>query len=247
MAEIIEKIDNKKSSMYKKIMDDMYLLKTGRPSCQSYLLLSDEMNVLVDSGTKQHFETLEEDMEEIGIKTDDLSLVINTHEHADHFGANKFLQKKATILTHRYAATKIVSADDEVILCRAHGHDPKGYHVHMWLENMNVIDTGNWFLKIFHTPGHTSGSLCIYEPRKRFLISGDTVFAHGTISDISSSGSYGEYINSLARLNTMKINLLLPGHGNISKNVEEDIEKAIENANLKHEKFLRDKNNNLSC
>ena len=112
---------------------------------------------------------------------------------------------------------------------------------------MNVIDTGNWFLKIFHTPGHTSGSLCIYEPRKRFLISGDTVFAHGTISDISSSGSYGEYINSLARLNTMKINLLLPGHGNISKNVEEDIEKAIENAKLKHEKFLRDKNNNLSC
>ena len=227
--------------MYKKIMENMYLLKTGRPSCQSYLLLSDEMNVLVDSGTKQHFKILEADLNEIGIKIDDLSLVINTHEHADHFGANKFLQKKVPIMTHRYAATKIVSADDEVLLCRAHGHKPHGYHVHIWLENMNVIDTGNWFLKIFHTPGHTSGSLCIYEPRKRFLISGDTVFAQGTISDISSSGSYGEYINSLARLNTMKIYLLLPGHGNISRNVEEDIEKAIENANKKHEKFLKDK------
>jgi glyoxylase-like metal-dependent hydrolase (beta-lactamase superfamily II) len=103
---------------------------------------------------------------------------------------------------------------------------------------MNVIDLGNWFLKIFHTPGHTSGSLCIYEPRKKILISGDTVFARGTISDISSSGSYGEYINSLARLNTMKINLLLPGHGKISTNVEEDIAKAVENAIEKHEKFL---------
>ena len=70
--------------MYKKIMEDMYLLKTGKPSCQSYLLLSDEMNVLVDSGTKQHFKILEADLNEIGIKTDDLSLVINTHEHALH-------------------------------------------------------------------------------------------------------------------------------------------------------------------
>jgi glyoxylase-like metal-dependent hydrolase (beta-lactamase superfamily II) len=106
---------------------------------------------------------------------------------------------------------------------------------------MNVIDMGDWFLKIFHTPGHTSGSICIYEPRKKILISGDTVFAKGTISDISSSGSYGEYINSLARLNTMKIDLLLPGHGSISKNVENDIKKAIDNAKMRHEEFLRKK------
>lgn len=44
----------------------------------------------------------------------------------DHFGANRHLQEKALILTHRYTATKIVSADDEVILCRAHGENPTG-------------------------------------------------------------------------------------------------------------------------
>ena len=227
--------------MYTKIMPNLYSIKTGKPSCISYLILGDQMNVLVDSGINQNFEILKGDIEEIGLEINDLSLVINTHEHADHFGANRFLQKIVPIITHRYAATKIVSADDEVLLCRAHGHDPTGYQVHIWLENMNVIDTGDWFLKIFHTPGHTSGSLCIYEPRRRMLISGDTVFARGTISDISSSGSYGEYINSLARLNTMKIDLLLPGHGKISNNVERDIEKAIENANMKHEAFLRKK------
>jgi glyoxylase-like metal-dependent hydrolase (beta-lactamase superfamily II) len=97
----------------------------------------------------------------------------------------------------------------------------------------------DWFLKILHTPGHTSGSICIYEPRQKVLISGDTVFAKGTISNISSSGSYGEYINSLARLNTMKIDLLLPGHGMISNNVEYDIQKAITNAKEKHSIFLK--------
>ena len=37
----------------------------------------------------------------------------------------------------------------------------------------------------------------------------------------------------------MKIDLLLPGHGALSENVEEDIDKALENANEKHEIFLR--------
>lgn len=216
----------------------MYLIKTKKPSCQSYLILGDKMNVLIDPGINQNFEILKKDLRDIGLDMESLNMIINTHEHVDHFGANLYLQEKVPVITHRNAATKIVSADDEVLLCRAHGHDPHGYHVHMWMENMNVMDLGGWFLKIFHTPGHTSGSLCVYEPRKKLLISGDTVFARGTISNISSSGSYGEYINSLARLNTMKIDLLLPGHGKISSSVEEDIDKAIRNATRKHEKFL---------
>lgn len=198
------------------------------------------MKVLIDSGISQHFNFLTKDLKDIGVDTRSLNMIINTHEHVDHFGANRYLQERNPILAHRYAATKIVSADDEVMLCRAHGEDPTGYQVNMWLENLNVLDLGDWFLKVLHTPGHTSGSLCIYEPRRKVLISGDTVFARGTISDISSSGSYGEYINSLARLNTMKIDLLLPGHGAISEDVEEDIEKAIENARRKHEHFLND-------
>jgi len=198
------------------------------------------LKVLIDSGISQHFNFLTKDLKDIGVDTRSLNMIINTHEHVDHFGANRYLQERDPILAHRYAATKIVSADDEVMLCRAHGEDPTGYQVNMWLENLNVLDLGDWFLKVLHTPGHTSGSLCIYEPRRKVLISGDTVFARGTISDISSSGSYGEYINSLARLNTMKIDLLLPGHGAISVDVEEDIEKAIENARRKHEHFLND-------
>lgn len=224
--------------MYQEIIPGLYLIKTKRPSCMSYLIFGDKMKVLIDPGINQNYEILKKDLEEIGVDIKALNMVINTHEHVDHFGANIYLQEKVSVVTHRYAATKIVSADDEVLLCRAHGHDPHGYHVHMWLENMNVLDLGDWFLKIFHTPGHTSGSLCIYEPRKKILISGDTLFAKGTISDISSSGSYGEYINSLARLNTMKIDVLLPGHGKISTNVEDDIQKAIENAVKKHERFL---------
>ena len=226
--------------MYREIIPGLYLLKSKKPSSSSYLILGEKLKALIDSGISQHFNFLTKDLKDIGVDTRSLNMIINTHEHVDHFGANRYLQERVPILAHRYAATKIVSADDEVMLCRAHGEDPTGYQVNMWLENLNVLDLGDWFLKVLHTPGHTSGSLCIYEPRRKVLISGDTVFARGTISDISSSGSYGEYINSLARLNTMKIDLLLPGHGAISEDVEEDIEKAIENARRKHEHFLND-------
>ena len=225
--------------MLEEILPNLYLIKTGKPSSNSYLILGEDMNVLIDPGINERFQDLKNELEKADIDIESLNMVINTHEHVDHFGANQSLPRNIPILAHRYAAAKIVSADDEVLLCRAHGESPTGYHVTLWLENLNVVDMGDWFLKILHTPGHTSGSLCIYEPRRKILISGDTVFARGTISNISSSGSYGEYINSLARLNTMKIKLLLPGHGSISVNVETDIQNAINNAKHKHGQFLR--------
>ncbi|MDD1775166.1 MAG: MBL fold metallo-hydrolase [Methanobacterium sp.] len=223
------------------VLPDLYLIKTGKPSSNSYLILGEFMKVLIDPGISEQFHNLEKELKKIDVDIRDLDMVINTHEHVDHFGANQHMPEKVPILAHRYAAAKIVSADDEVLLCRAHGENPTGFTVNMWLENLNVVDLGGWFLKILHTPGHTSGSICIYEPRKKLLLSGDTVFASGTISNISSSGSYGEYVNSLARLNTMKIDLLLPGHGMISRNVEEDIDKAIKNAKQKHQMFLKNR------
>jgi glyoxylase-like metal-dependent hydrolase (beta-lactamase superfamily II) len=226
--------------MYIKIAPELYRIDTGKPSCSSYLVKTDERNVLIDPGIADHVELLLKDLEEIGVHAKDIDVVINTHEHVDHIGANKYFQKHSLIAAHRYAATKIVSADDEVLMCRAHGHDVRGYRVNLWLMNINAITVGDWFLKVLHTPGHTSGSICIFEPYKRILFSGDMVFTDGTISDISRSGSYGEYINSLARLNTMKIDIILPGHGRTSENAESDILKALENAKRKHEEFLSD-------
>lgn len=235
--------DNRGSlnNMYSEIIPELFKIETGKPSCSSYLVKSADRNILIDPGIIDQLDSLLSDLKKIGVGSKDIDMVINTHEHVDHIGANKYFQTHSLIAADRFAATKIISADDEVLKCRALGHDIRGYKVNLWLMNINAITTGDWFLKVLHTPGHTSGSICIFEPFKRILFSGDTVFADGTISNISTSGSYGEYINSLARLNTMKIDMILPGHGKISKNVEHDILGAIENANSKHEKFLNGK------
>ncbi len=102
--------------------------------------------------------------------------------------------------------------------------------IHLWLEDKFRFDVGNFILEIIHTPGHTSGSICIYEVNQNFLFTRDTVFAKGTLSYISESGSIGDYINSIGRLATMKVKKILPGHGDISKTPDEDMKKAIANA-----------------
>jgi glyoxylase-like metal-dependent hydrolase (beta-lactamase superfamily II) len=90
--------------------------------------------------------------------------------------------------------------------------------------------TDSDILGVIHTPGHTSGSICIYEFNTKVLFSGDTVFAGGTLSYIAESGSVGDYIDSMMRLEARKITEIYPGHGAISKNPEQDLSQAILNA-----------------
>ncbi len=93
-----------------------------------------------------------------------------------------------------------------------------------------TVGVGSHTLEVLHTPGHTSGSICLYEFGSKVLFSGDTMFAGGTLSYIAESGSIGDYINSITRLEARKISRIYPGHGKVSLNPEEDLARAILNA-----------------
>jgi len=64
----------------------------------------------------------------------------------------------------------------------------------------------------------------------KILFSGDAVFAGGTLSYIAESGSVGDYINSITRLEARKILKIFPGHGDLSLDPEQDLSQAILNA-----------------
>lgn len=214
--------------MYSKICEGLYRIKLSKLSSCCYLIISNK-NILIDSGTSDDFSLLKEDLNKIGISHRDIDIVINTHEHFDHIGGNLYLQDSAMIMAHRLAAVKIEYGDDEVTMCRVNKQNIVGYKINIWLNNTDIIKVDNWFLKVIHTPGHTSGCICLYETRKKILFSGDTVFSMGTLSTIFNSGSLSEYLNSLQKLKTMDIKLLLPAHGKISYRAKEDIELSIKN------------------
>jgi len=212
------------------IQQNIYLLRGEGKGSHNYLVRASYRNALIDSGLDQNFLSLQEQLLSLGLKVRDIDLVINTHEHLDHIGSNRYFQEFSLIAAHRFAATKITLEDHYVTLYRSGDRNEVPIRIHLWLENRSLFDLGSHTLEVIHTPGHTSGSICIYEFKTKVLFSGDTVFAGGILSYIGESGSVGDYVNSITRLEARKISKIFPGHGDISQNPEEDLSQAIVNA-----------------
>ena len=72
-------------------------------------------------------------------------------------------------------------------------------------------------VQILHTPGHTPGSVCLYWPEEKTLLSGDTLFRMGYGRTDLPGGDMGQLIASLQRLfelpNDTKV---YPGHGDFT-------------------------------
>lgn len=226
---------------------DVYQIKGDKPSSHVYLVKSRLKNVLIDSGVNASFGKLKKSLEYLGLQPSDIHLLLNTHEHFDHIGGNWFFAKTAIVAAHRLAATKIERQDEYVTMYnRCDGCLVKEncdlqnlrerYRLitpHLWLEDKTFLDLGDFHLQIIHTPGHTSGSISIYEQNRKVLFSGDTVFSSGTLPAIAPSGSAGDFINSLQQLSTKKIALILPGHGGISDQPDEDLAATLDFAKAK--------------
>lgn len=233
----MDKMEKIAGRVVDEIEKSIYIIYGQKPSSHSYLIQGVYKNVLIDTGTRANFNRIVEGVTKIGLKISDIDLVICTHEHYDHIGGISFFYESALLAADRFAATKIELQDEYVIHAAAHGEETIKTRINLWLENRMLFDFGNYKLKVLHTPGHTSGCICLYEPFKRLMFTGDTVFANGVISKISDSGSYGDYINSLERLNTYKLNRIFPGHGPICENPESSLQQSIKAAKAKLKEY----------
>jgi glyoxylase-like metal-dependent hydrolase (beta-lactamase superfamily II) len=208
----------------------IYQIRADRPSSHVYLIKGSKKNVLIDTGTAAHFSILEGALASVGLTPGDIHLIILTHEHFDHIGSTPFFCKTAIIAAHKLAANKIELEDEFVILNKYYDIPMNSFGADIWLDGEILFDLGDYRLAMIYTPGHCSGCICLYEPLHKILFTGDTVLAGGVLSGILGSGNISDYINSLGRLRALQVNELYPGHGGISKNPQEDINKAYENA-----------------
>ena len=155
----------------------------------------------------------------------ELDGIILTHGHFDHVAYLPYFSNqypKAKIYIHQ--------KDDFYI-----GKNAWAFHVEdflyiglsNWVENIeaqglnfpetheilqNNSEIFGW--KVIHTPGHTPGSICLYNEAEKTLISGDTLFDGGFGRTDLRGGSMKEMEKSLEKLEQLPSGIcVFPGHG----------------------------------
>jgi hydroxyacylglutathione hydrolase len=140
-----------------------------------------------------------------------LKLIISTHGHWDHIGDNTAvaMHTGADIAVHpldrdRLLRPRPVNAPFEIV--------PSVPAVE--LAEGGEIRFGDIRLTVWHTPGHTEGSVCLYAPDEHLLFSGDTLFAGGWGRVDLPGGDAAAMVESLGRLTGLEDPVgVFPGHG----------------------------------
>jgi len=139
-----------------------------------------------------------------------LHLIANSHGHIDHIFDDAPLMKAS-------GALLAIHPDDAH---RLDGKNNYGFEIEAVVASRNLnegeqLRIGDLVFDILHTPGHTEGSVCLYEERLGLLLSGDVLFAGSYGRTDLPGGNDEQMVTSLARLardipGTVRV---LPGHG----------------------------------
>ena len=158
-----------------------------------------------------------------------IEMIVLTHCHHDHSGAAPEL--KAVSGAKLLLSEKEVGAvgDDLASVAYLFGQQAPAYKVDETLKEGMVLDTGEWKLEVLETPGHSTGSLCLYEPRAKVLFSGDTVFPDGNIGRTDMyGGSTPDLVASIERLTGLDVEIMYPGHMEITgRDVKRQIQMSL--------------------
>ncbi|MBU3819549.1 MAG: MBL fold metallo-hydrolase [Candidatus Faecalibacterium intestinavium] len=136
----------------------------------------------------------------------ELAAVFCTHGHYDHVGSAEALCRKWS--APLYCEEADLAGDEMYPLTRADRGYPEGEEI--------AVDELKF--KVWHTPGHTAGSVCLL--CEGLLFAGDTLFQGSTGRTDLPGGSPRQMEESLRKLAALPIpreTQVLPGHGDFSQ------------------------------
>ena len=172
-------------------------------------LFTDPEPILVDTGIRrdESWQALEEKLAEHGLTVADLSRVIITHAHVDHYGQAGAIavHSEADIWISQLGAPWLVEGEDareqrerfygeyflpsiglsaEAIETVRAGYMALSEQSHPIppsrihpFQQDGMLQMGGRTWDVLHTPGHASMQTCFYEPQERLLLSADMLLA----------------------------------------------------------------------
>jgi glyoxylase-like metal-dependent hydrolase (beta-lactamase superfamily II) len=197
-----------------------------------YILVSEDAVTLIDTGTARDVGRIVGQIEQQGHSASEIRSIILTHAHSDHTGGVKELVRRsgAQVLAHR----------EEVPYLQRAKPLPSGSvlgRVINWFDDrmsggvgpINVatpLDDGTALnilggLRVIHTPGHTPGSICLYQEEAQMLFCGDLLFNGNPFThrgglryaprSFSADARAAEH--SARQLSSLMVRVLCVGHG----------------------------------
>lgn len=200
-----------------------------------YLLLGSRRAVLIDTGLG--VANIRKIVEQL---TDFPVLVITTHVHWDHIGGHGHFEEIAVHEAEKDWVSNQFPLPLDVVkqnLIRKPCDFPQGFVLDDYqvfhgtpsilLHDGDCIDLGSRTLVVVHTPGHSPGHCCFYEPGRKYLYSGDLVY-RGCLDAFYPTTDPQQFLQSVTKVRALDIRRILPGHHSLD--IAPDIMERIENA-----------------
>lgn len=202
---------------------DTYLLCEYARTC-SYLLIGSKKALLIDTGCG-----CGNLLETVRSLADRELIVVNSHGHLDHVGANYYFPKVW------------IMREDEALMYQSSSREIKDTDIRRYLTGMDadfdkkeleriiaapqvketaylkdgmVFELGGRTIEVIQTPGHTAGSCCFLDKTRRQLYTADTICDISILLFFSESKSVESYYRSIQRLESRQeeYDLMFPGH-----------------------------------
>jgi hydroxyacylglutathione hydrolase len=180
-----------------------------------YLLVGEEI-WLIDSGVASSQEFILDYVKKIGRKPEEISLLILTHSHPDHVGAAKAVKEMTGCSVAAHAAERTWIEDVDL---QARERPVPGFKslvggsvkVDRALQDGEILvlrngSSGGLKVKVIYTPGHSSGSISLWLPDERALLTADAVPIPGDMpifDDISASATSIQKLQSVSGIGVL--------------------------------------------
>jgi glyoxylase-like metal-dependent hydrolase (beta-lactamase superfamily II) len=181
-------------------------------------LLEDEDPIIVDTGGGMFADTALEEVSKI-VPLKKVERIVLTHSHLDHLGGAQVFQEATggRIYLHEAEAMPLMAGDTTYLLRNMFD---------MRLGKLDIaplkagekLKCGKNELEVLHTPGHSPGSIVLYDKERSSAVVGDTVFCDGGVGrwDLPG-GDLAQLIGSIKRLGELGLKNMYPGHGSYAE------------------------------
>ena len=182
-----------------------------------YLLCGEKYAILIDTGLGvSNIRKIVDSLTKLPVMT------VTTHVHWDHIGGHKYFDNIAVHEAEKDWLSVRFPIPLQIVknnLTRLPCDFPRDFDINAYrifqgipqriLHDGDFLNLGGREIQVVHTPGHSPGHCCFYEPERNYLYSGDLIYK-GSLDAFYPTTDPQLFYQSIKRIRKYNIKKVLP-------------------------------------